>query len=219
MSSKRRGILGSNDAAIAQKIAAQISYMLQLAGQSGARKQVASQMSLLTNVMQKLVYARNDPVRRQSVLDDLARDVLTAEMCIFVPVPAIRQAEGWEFTGNAKVSGCLPSDSLLVCIHLKGPTNKARLQDRALIMEIFDNVVSKKDVCEETQGSLDNQDSFFGTTIAPRHLLGWPVQSAEDELYGALVVQRTSIRPFSKLEKKMILGVAKRVSRYRQGFM
>lgn len=104
MSSKRRGILGSNDAAIAQKIAGQVSYMLQLAEQSGASKQSASKMSLLTNVMQKLVYARSDPVRRQSVLDDLARDVLAAHMCIFVPVAAVRQAEGWDFTGNAKVS-------------------------------------------------------------------------------------------------------------------
>lgn len=85
------------------------------------------------------------------------------------------------------------------------------LQDRALIMQIFDRVSSTGDVCEETEGALDKQDTFFGTTIAPRHLLGWPVQNAGRELYGALVVQRTSIRPFSKLDKKIVSAVAKRV--------
>jgi hypothetical protein len=103
VSSKRRGILGSNDVAIAQRIAAQVSYMLQLAEQSGAAKQAVNQMSMLTNVMQKLVYARIDSVRRQSVLDDLASDVLASQICVFVPVVAARQAERWEFMGNAKV--------------------------------------------------------------------------------------------------------------------
>lgn len=105
--------MGSNDAAIAQKIASQVSYMLQLAEQYGASKQAASQMSLLTNVMQKLVYARNDTVRRQSVLDDLASDVLAAQLCIFVPVAVVRQTEGWDFTGNAKVSTGLCSCSVI----------------------------------------------------------------------------------------------------------
>lgn len=87
------------------------------------------------------------------------------------------------------------------------------MQDRALVMDIFDKVGSNGDVCEETTGSLDNQDTFFGTTIEPRHLLGWPVKfKGDEELYGALVVQRTSIRPFSKLEKKIVSGVAKRIS-------
>lgn len=84
-------------------------------------------------------------------------------------------------------------------------------------MSVFDKVCSNEEVWEETQGSLDKQDSFFGTTIAPLHLLGWPVhfrkvQKADGELYGALAVQRTSIRPFSKLDRKIVKGVAKRLA-------
>ena len=222
--------MGSNDAAIAQKTPAQVSYMLQLAEQSGARKHAASQMSLLTNVMQKLVYARNDSVRRQSVLDDLARDVLGAQMCIFIPVASVRQAEGWDFTCNAKVrlffgrtyAYCVlcRNSREYVSFHnrkvkIEQEPRKSRehvLQERALVMSVFDKVCSREEVWEETQGSLDNQDSFFGTTIAPLHLLGWPVQKADGELYGALAVLRTNIRPFSKLDKKIVKGVAKRLA-------
>lgn len=103
VSSKQRGILGSSDAVVAQRIAAQVSYMIQLADQSATSKHAASQMSSLTHAMQKLVYARNDSVRRQSVLDDVASDILEAQMCIFVPVASLRRSEGWEFTGNTKV--------------------------------------------------------------------------------------------------------------------
>ena len=81
-------------------------------------------------------------------------------------------------------------------------------------MEIFDRVSANADVLEETQGSLDTQDPFFGTTVAPHHLIGWPVKRTGGDFCGALIIQRTSIRPFSPLEKKIVAGVAKRIGRY-----
>jgi hypothetical protein len=81
-------------------------------------------------------------------------------------------------------------------------------------MDVVDRVEARGDVFEEMHGSVEQQDTFFGTTIAPRHLLGWPVQKRCGELYGALVVQRTSIQAFSKVEKKIVSGVAKRIGRY-----
>lgn len=104
VSSKRRGLLGANDIQLAEKLATQISFMLQRVHQLCKGKRAAAQMTSVICTMQQLSMAQHDPHRRQAVMNDLARNVLDAEMVQLAPVKAVRTSEGWDCVPpNAKV--------------------------------------------------------------------------------------------------------------------
>lgn len=105
VSSKRRGLLGANDILQAGKRAGQISFMVQHVHQLVEGKIAAAQLASVASVMQQLSVAHHDPHQLQAVMNDLGRNVLTAEMVQLAPVKAVRTSEQWGCVlPNAKVS-------------------------------------------------------------------------------------------------------------------
>jgi hypothetical protein len=73
-------------------------------------------------------------------------------------------------------------------------------------------VVRSSEPFESTQGTLDQRDTYFGTTIEPQQLLGWPVVLKDGTVAGAVVAIRRSLRPFSPYEKDVVATVCDRIA-------
>lgn len=116
VSSKRRGLLGANDIHLAGTLAKKISHMLQHVQQISKGKRAVALLNSVTCTMQQLSLAHNDPHRRQAVMNDLARNVLGAEMVQLAPMKAVRISEGWDYVPpNDQVRNSLGSPRVFMC--------------------------------------------------------------------------------------------------------
>jgi hypothetical protein len=88
----------------------------------------------------------------------------------------------------------------------------AYVQSRTIAKEIADAVLQRGQPFESKQGALDLRDAYFGTTIEPQQLLGWPIVLKDGAVAGAVVAIRRSLRPFSLYEKDVVAAVCDRIA-------
>jgi hypothetical protein len=89
-------MLSATDALTAERLAAQASFMLQLATQLTKSKEARAGQAAFTAILHKLLHACNDPFARQVVLDDMGRVVLNSHAVHLVTSQAVQEVETWD---------------------------------------------------------------------------------------------------------------------------